>query len=86
MTWSGEKFFGKKIISTYRDPEQGTLDVIPIGTITPLPLGKSLIPCQPFLSEYSKLWVAYDTAHWKPASALSCFKSTDYKQTTRNGL
>ena len=31
------------------------LDVIPIGTITPLPLGISLIPCQPFLSGYSKL-------------------------------
>ena len=29
-------------------------------------------PCQSDRNDYSKVWVACDTAHWKPASALSC--------------
>ena len=33
-----------------------------------------------------ELRVACDTAHWKPASALTCPESTDYGQPTRNGL
>ena len=53
-------------------------DVVPnIGTITPLPLVKSFATCELFHPEYFKLWVAYDTAHWKPAPALSCPKSTE---------
>ena len=44
------------------------------------------IPYHQITHDFSELRVACDTAHWKPASALTCPESTDYGQPTRNGL